>query len=488
MKNYGFTILLFLVFILPSCSDFLDLKPISSSSVAGFYNNQNDFTNAIIGAYSSLRAAGTYNFDMAVLGDLRSDNTEMGTTASDRFNYNDMALFQMNVDNKISPQIWNSHYIGISRVNEIIDRIGGLTDAPDAFKNLIEGEARFLRGLFFFNLVRVFGDVPLIPKSLKTIDEAYEIGRSPASEVYNLIIEDLNIAASLLPSTASQHGRASKGAALSLLGKVHLTTHEFDKARSALQNVIQANEYHLLEDFHDLWQVGNKNNDEIIFSVQFERASSGGTGSRFFELFTPYLYPYIGYYTTAGGYNIPTENLVESFEAGDIRKDGSLQESYLDADGNLVVGLQGRFQTKYTHMPVQGQGSSDNWPILRYADVILSYAEALNELNFVPNGEAFEYVNSIRQRAGLPEVSVGHSDLNLSVDSQEEFRDLILKERRSEFAFEGHRWFDLVRTGKAIEVIRKNKGIDITPNQLVLPIPQEQIDINPENIKQNPGY
>lgn len=487
-KNYKYMFLLPMMLIFSSCSDFLDLRPISNSSVAGFYQTQNDFTNAIVGAYSSLRSSGTYNFDMAIFGDLRSDNTEMGSTASDRFHYNDLSLFQINSDNKIPSQIWNSHYLGISRTNEILGRINGLSDAPQSFKDGIEGEARFLRALFFFNLVRVFGDVPLIPEPLKTIDEAYEIGRTPQVEVYALIIDDLTSASSKLPVKATQQGRATKGASQALLGKVYLTVGEYDKARTAFQSVIQSGEYSLEDEFEDLWKVENKNNSEIIFAVQFVRASSGGTGSRYFEYFTPYLYPYIGYYTTNGGYSVPTENLVESFETGDIRKSASLQESYIDPEGNLVTGLQGRFQTKYTHLPVQGQGSNDNWPILRYADVYLSYAEALNEISFVPNGEAFEYVNSIRRRAGLADVSAGNTDSNMSVDSQAEFRDLILRERRSEFAFEGHRWFDLVRTGKVIEAIKQSKGIDINENYMVLPIPQEQIDINPEKIKQNPGY
>lgn len=479
MKSYKFIITVFSFLLLGGCSDFLDLKPISNSSVAGFYNNQNDFENAIIGAYSSLRAGGTFNDDVQLVGDLRSDNTEMGTTASDRFNYYDMARFQMNVDNKISPSIWDGNYKGITRVNEILERIDNLQEAPESFKNLIEGEARFLRAVFYFNLVRVFGDVPLVSRVLKTIEEGYEIGRTDSKEVYDLIIDDLKIASDKLPLKAAQTGRAASGAAKSLLGKVYLTTHENEKAIPVLREVIESGEYSLLPDFEDLWDVDNKNNKEIIFSIQFERASSNGTGSRFLERYSPYLYPYLGYYSTAGGYNIPTENLIEAFEPNDLRKEASVNESYVDEDGKEITGLQGRFQNKFTDVPIQGQGSNDNFPIIRYADVLLSYAEALNEMGFESDGEAVHYLNQIRERAGLPE---------LSVNSKEEFREAILHERRVEFAFEGHRWFDLIRMGKAVEIIKENKGININEDKFVLPIPQEQIDINPEKIKQNPGY
>jgi len=479
MKSYKVKIVIFSFLLLAGCSDFLDLKPISNSSIAGFYNSQNDFENAIIGAYSSLRAGGTFNDDVQLVGDLRSDNTEMGTTASDRFNYNDMARFQMNVDNKISPSIWDGNYKGITRVNEILERIDGLKEAPESFRDLIEGEARFLRAVFYFNLVRVFGDVPLVSQVLKTIEEGYEIGRTDRKEVYDLIVDDLEIASAKLPLKPVQTGRATSGAAKSLLGKVYLTIHENEKAASVLREVIQSNEYSLLSDYEDLWKVDNKNNNEIIFAVQFERASSNGTGSRFLERYSPYLYPHLGYYSTAGGYNIPTENLIEAFEPDDLRKDASINESYIDPDGNEVTGLQGRFQNKFTDVPIQGQGSNDNFPVIRYADVLLSYAEALNEIGFESGGEAFDYLNLIRSRAGLPD---------LSVNSKEEFREAVLHERRVEFAFEGHRWFDLIRMGKAIEIIKENKGIDINENKFVLPIPQEQIDINPEKIKQNPGY
>src|SRR5699024_4377244 len=156
---------------------------------------------------------------------------------------------------------------------------GDLKDAPESFRDLIEGEARFLRAVFYFNLVRVFGDVPLVSHVLKTIEEGYEVGRTDRKEVYDLIVGDLESASAKLSLKPVQTGRATSGAAKSLLGKVYLTIHENEKAASVLQEVIQSDEYSLLQDYEDLWDVDNKNNNEVVFAVQFERASSNGTGS-----------------------------------------------------------------------------------------------------------------------------------------------------------------------------------------------------------------
>lgn len=472
------------------CSQkFLDLNPISNANVQNFYKNEGDFTNAIIGSYSSLKSGGVYNDNVQLVGDLRADNTEMGTTAADRFNYYNLQLFRLPTDNPIPESIWNDHYKGIVRVNEILDRIDK-SNTDDSFKERIEGEAKFLRALFYFNLVRIFGDVPLITKVLSSIEDAYAAGRDEKSKVYDQIIADLTDASADLPVQvgSGEAGRATKGAALALLGKVYLTIHDFEHAKSTLEEVINSNQYQLLPNYGDLWKVTNKNNKESIFDVQFSRSATASTGSNFCERYSPYLYPYLSYYSTAGGYNIPTEDIIKAYEPNDLRKDASLKESYISPDGSVVSGLAGRFCIKYFDTPVQSQGSNDNWPVLRYADVLLMYAEALNEIGFVPDGPAFDYLNKIRERAGLPDKTTGNTDPDLSVNNQEEFRQAVWHERRVELAFEGQRWFDLVRTGQAIKVLSAMKGSSIQEYQLLLPIPQSQVDINPDKIKQNPGY
>src|SRR5699024_6771289 len=244
----------------------------------------------------------------------------------------------------------------------------------------------------------------------------------------------------------------------------------------------------LLSNYGDLWDVKNKNNRESIFDVQFKESTTNSTGARFSERYAPYLYPHLGYYTTGGGYNIPTEDVINSYDPGDLWKDASVQESYVDDDGTIVTGLAGRFCLKFHDKPVEHEGSSDNCHVIRYADVLLMYAETLNEIGFEANGAAFKYLNKIRERAGLPDKTAGNSNSNLAINSQDEFRRAVWHERRVELAFEGHQWFDLVRTGQAIQVLTPKKNTDIKEYQLVLPIPQSQIDINPENLMQNKGY
>ncbi|HBE41762.1 MAG TPA: RagB/SusD family nutrient uptake outer membrane protein [Bacteroidales bacterium] len=478
-----------LILVITGCSDsFLDLAPISNSSVQTFYTNEGDFTNAIYGAYSTLRSNGAYSDYYQLVGELRSDNTEMGSTASDRFYFFNLQEFNDQVTNVINENIWNKSYQGILRVNEILDRIDKLT-ASEAFKGRITGEAKFLRAIFYFNLVRVFGDVPLVTSVLKTIEEAYEAGRTEKSEVYTQIINDLLDAENKLPlQVKGEEGRATKGAASALLGKVYLTIRDFNNAKIKLTDVINSNQYQLLTNYADLWKIANKNHKESIFDVQFKKSAGTGTGSNFCERYTPYLYPYLNYYSTGGGFNIPTVDLIAAYEPNDLRKDASLRESYVDKSGNTVTGLQGRFCIKFFDNPVQSQGSDDNWPVLRYADVLLMCAEALNEIAFEPNGPAFNYLNMIRIRAGLPQKTAGNSNPALAINSQQEFRLAIEQERRVELAFEGHRWFDLVRTGRAIEVLNPKKKTNLQDYHLLLPIPQTQVDINPRGIKQNPGY
>jgi starch-binding outer membrane protein, SusD/RagB family len=483
-------IYIFIIGISFGCSeDFLDLAPISSSNVQNFYRTMSDFETAIVGAYSSLRLSGTYHDHMQLVGDLRSDNTEMGTTASVRFPYFELSEFRDQVTNSINESIWNHHYLGISRVNRILDNISNL-DASDAYKTRIEGESKFLRALLYFNLVRVFGDVPLLTSRLRSIEDAYSRGRTEKSLVYEQIIKDLVFAENSLPvSVASnQVGRATKGAASSLLGKVYLTLKDFSNAKTKLENVINSNQYQLLDNYATLWSPQNKNHNESIFDVQFRRGSGTSTGSNFSVRFTPYLYTNLPFYSTGGGYNIPTDDLINAYEEGDLRKNSSLREYYINNLGNIVDGLEGRYSIKFYNMPTQGQGADDNWPVIRYADVLLMYAEVLNEISFQPNGQAFTYLNMVRKRAGLPDKTSGNANPKLSVDSQAEFRLAIEHERRVELAFEGHRWFDLVRTGRAITVLNPKVNTELKEHHLLLPIPQTQIDINPDKISQNPGY
>ncbi|WEK34120.1 MAG: RagB/SusD family nutrient uptake outer membrane protein [Candidatus Pseudobacter hemicellulosilyticus] len=474
---------------LGSCSkDFLELAPISNANAGNFYQSEQDFELAINGAYKSLTLEGVYHDFFQLVGDLRSDNTEMGTTAGSRTTFQEMHEFRDQSTSNIVSGIWNDHYNGIAQCNRILDKIQGV-EFTAAKKSRITGEAYFLRALLYFNLVRAFGDMPLIREDLTDIGKAYAAGRTPVGEVYNAIIEDLRQAAGLLsPSyTGANIGRATAGAANSLLGKVYLTIHRSSDAVPVLREVINSKQYNLLASFDDLWKPANGNNKESVFEVQFLQAAGASTGSFFSIRYTPYLSNFLGISTTGGGYNIPTADLLNAYSAADKRKNSSVAAGYTNAGGSYVSGLEGRHTRKFLGTPNVESGANDNWPVLRYADVLLLYAEALNEAGWVADGDAFFYLNEVRGRAGLDSYSSTATDPTLRISSQEDFRLAIEKERRLELACEGHRWFDLVRTGRAKTVLAE-KGMNILDHQLLLPIPQQQIDINPEKIIQNKDY
>jgi hypothetical protein len=474
-----------------SCSKgFLEKAPISNANSANFYKTEADFKLAVNGAYASLTASGIFHDNVQLIGELRSDNATMGSTASSRVYYIDMSEFREQSASPISQSAWNDHYGAIARCNIITSRINGVPMSEDA-KNRILAETRFLRGLYYFNLVRIFGDVPLVLQEITTTQTAYQMGRTATSEVYKSIEEDLLFAADHLPDNyaTADKGRATSGAARGLLGKVYLTEKKYNEAVTALQTVINSGKYQLLGTFGNLWNTANKNSLESLFEVQFRKTAEANVGSSYSARYTPYLSgaALLGFESSSGGYNTPTEQMLTLYGSTDKRKEFSVAASYTATNGQQVTGLTGRHTRKFLGKPTNGQGAEDNWPVLRYADVLLMYAEALNEVSFQGSGAAFEAINAVRSRAGLGNLSSTTNDAALLVSNQAEFRLAVERERRWELAFEGHRWFDLVRTGRAMTVLQA-AGKNIKPHQLLLPIPQEQIDINPGVIKQNEGY
>ncbi|WP_147676600.1 RagB/SusD family nutrient uptake outer membrane protein [Algibacter pacificus] len=490
IKTNVYKLLLLVTLILTnSCSeDFIDLSPKSNANVETFFKNQEDIERAINGSYSALTLSGVYGTSMPILGELRSDNAEMGSTASSRANYYALSEFRTQATFSLYEDTWDDHYEGISRVNLILSKIEDISmDEND--KKRIKGECTFLRGIFYFNLVRVFGAVPLVTKNLTSIEESYSYGRNEVQEVYEQIVEDFSYAKETLPVSVNEDeiGRATQGAALAMLGKVYLTIGNYNSAKEKLIELIQTGRYKLLDNYADLWDVSKENHAESIFDVQMEASDTYDTASNYAERFFPYGYVNMGVITASGGYNIPTEDMIAAYETGDIRKNISIQESWTSGDDE-ITGLEGRFCTKYSDFPANtASGSDDNWPVIRYADVLLMYAEALNEIGYQANGEAFKYLNLIRNRAGLLDKTSNNSNPELLISNQEEFRLALEQERRVELAFEGHRWFDLVRTKRAIEVMSSQNG-GISNYQLLYPIPQSQIDVNPDKIKQNPEY
>lgn len=459
MKNIKFYILTWLSLTFLACDDNLELEPISQLGQGSFYVTENDYTAAINAVYSSLREEGQFD-DLMLFGEIRSDNT-LPVLSGSVTTRTDFSEFSLNSANPRIQSTWEETYNGIARANSILVRVDEAS-INEEFKNRVKGEALFLRGLMYFNLVRIYGDVPLIVSELSP-EEALEAGQRDINEIYTQIITDLTTAASLLPDSYSDDiGRATSIAANALLGRVHLTRGDFSLAVTELRKVTAQSPslVDLLPNYGDVFDITNEYNAEIIFAVRW--TDDGLNGNDFSFSFANVNEPD----------NKATPDMYADYEAGDLRRDVTFDATISTVDTILV---------KYEFAP-PGQGESD-WPVIRYADVLLMLSEALNEEGYVPDGEAFDLLNRVRNRAGLATLTAAE------VPDQEAFRLAIAHERRVELAGEGHRWFDLVRTGRFMDVMN-SKGFNVAPRHVVFPIPQREIDnVNdPSVLSQNNGY
>ncbi|GAB3642485.1 RagB/SusD family nutrient uptake outer membrane protein [Spirosoma arcticum] len=463
---------------LSACKDqFLDLSPIAQANSNTFYKTSSDMITALNGAYGALQFPGQYGQNY-IFAEVPSDDTTPvlsgSVTDQDEFD-----KFYLRTTNPFLAARWSDGYRGIYRANTVIDRIVGVT-MDETLKKRIVGEAKFLRALMYFNLVRPFGDVPLVLTEIIDPSEGYAYSRAPVAEVYTQIIKDLTDAEGVLSEryTGADVGRATRGAAKSLLGKVYLTQRNYAGAAAKLKEVVDANTYDLLPNYADLFRAANKNNRESVFEVQYKKGSVG-EGSNFSNVYAPENSGNAVIQFGGGGNNRPTPDLESTYEAGDPRKNLSFATSYVNAAGNKVDYY---FIRKYADVPTTNGDAEDNFYVLRYADVLLMYAEALNETDNA--AAALPLLNRVRKRVGLADkAGLSQADVRLAIE----------QERRVELAFEGHRWFDLVRTGRALPVLQaKSTAIGIKTNlmanNLVFPVPQSQIDINPDKIKQNAGY
>jgi len=455
------------------CTDFVDLKSPTVVNRDEYFNRESDMTAAVNGMYNSLRG---YYGNYFVVAEVPSDNTE---TNNANLAYADMDQQTWLNNNSYIQSLWLGSYSTISRANIILDKIDAVT-MNDNLKKQYKGEALFVRSLMYFHLAQFFGDVPFILKEVKTEAEAYSYLREPVSKIYAQLETDLKAAAEGLPPTytGADVGRVPKGAAQALLGKLYITTKQFDKAVPVLKAVKDDGDFELLDNYEDVFSVTKRNNREILYSVQY-LGNGNGEGSSFCIRFAPFG---SGTDVTTGGFaagsNQGTEDLFNAFEAGDLRR--AVAIARYPATGAL-------YTRKFIDRPIANNEGNNNWPVLRYADVLLMYAEALNETG--ATGEAIKPLNEVRKRAGLEDAEdVGQIAL----------RDLIQKERRVELCFEGHRWLDLQRTGAMLTVMRdykeKYKGVgylvenyDIKDRNVLYPIPFRERSLNPD-LGQNLGY
>lgn len=471
--------------LLSSCNGFLEQNPKNSLSVNDSFKTADDITAAVNGVYSALQENNVY-YNWYVFAEIPSDNTRNQLSGSVT-TQNEFDQFYIDTQNSMISAFWQAAYKVINRANTVLDKIDGI-DIDESLASRYKLECKFIRALMYFNLVRVYGDVPLVLKQI-TVKESYDYVRESKENVYAQIISDL-IEAEGLPESYSddESGRATSGAAKSILGEVYLTLHQYSDAEAVLREVINSGVYKLLENtpgslnidgYTSIFSPTNHNNSESIFEIQFKKGGYG-EGSGFVNNYAPENSgTNVVSVGGTGGNNIPEMDIYNAYEEGDLRRDVSMSLGYYDNRKNNEW-VESRYICKYKDTPYQGYDANNNYPVIRYGDVILMYAEALNELG--NTAEACNYLNMTRRR-GFGYQTSETSPVDLQTTSKDEFFLMVEQERRVELAFENHRWFDLIRTGRAVEVMT-SKGFHLNETNLTCPIPQKQIDIN-KNLTQN---
>lgn len=485
MKKINYIFLLSIV-SLASCSKYLDTEPVSngiavetnSSTVA--FKNASELEAALAGAYGDFKNE-YYQLDYFVNGDAQSDDAYAGGDNPANFQIDNLKL---DATNSNVSRDWRYLYATIGKCNKVINNVDSVIDATltSTRKNEIKGEASFIRAFMYFQLVQLWGDVPLILLDVQTISaeklpELYPIlfpARNTKDEVYKQINSDLKFALANVKATNIHKGYATTGAVNVMLAKVAAAQSNPDWAnvKKYCDDVISGG-YSLLPDYNSLWDNANENSAESIFEINYSGGSSDGNWG--VTIFRGLDWK---------KFNLPSNDLVRAFddEKDAIRKAASV--IFLDVSGKWSDQHWTQkvypFINKYHKFT---SGSDQNYIFFRLADVLLLKAEALNELGDLAGAKTL--VNQIRTRVKLP---------NTTANSQAEMRLAIEKERRLELAFEGHRWYDLKRTNRAIDVMNNAKdennvslGYTLNTNRLLWPIPQAELDKN-QKLKQNPGY
>ena len=472
-----------------SCRDYLDTDPLFSQDAENYFTTEEHYRFALIGAYDLVQGS----FINIWIGEIASDNSIAGgESAVDSKGLHDIQNMIHGSVNSELRDVFRWNYAGIARCNYIMENKDNVDFDG---KNEILGETRFLRAYYYFQLVKYFGDVPLVIDKRLGFDEVNEIERTPKSEVYSQIQEDLIFAANNLPDVNPVKGRVSKYAAKSFLGKVYLYQNKFSEAATVLDEVINSNTYQLISDYEQLFTLKNEGHFETVFDVEYSGLEGGGYGCLIclegnaapgFQGIRQYEGPIYG---DGNSYNLPTQNLYDAFDAADIVR---RRATILDLDAFIATqadpgsisyakgggGHTGYYNNKYIKkigeigLPDNDLTSPVNYRVLRYADVLLMAAEAHSQTG--NDGLALTYVNQVRARAGVPDLSSSGTQLTEDIWS----------ERRLELSGEGHRFFDLVRTGQAPKFI---DGFVTGKNEL-FPIPQVEIDLAGGNWTQNPGY
>ncbi|MEQ9437666.1 MAG: RagB/SusD family nutrient uptake outer membrane protein [Cyclobacteriaceae bacterium] len=486
----------FLIFslslLLMACGEDFVTKEYQNGVVdENFFQTAKDAEQALTAVYDIVGQKGYYRDAIFPLGESSSDNIDeqTGDNGDFGFHYKAISDYRWVPDNPFFTARWYDSYRGIFRANILLEKLPDIAMEED-IKQRYAAEAKFLRGLYYFTLIISYGDVPLVTEVL-TRDEYNNLTRVDQSLVYAQVEQDLMEAVDALPVSvgdASEVGRATKGSALGLLSRVYLYQKKWQESADASEEVVGLNKYNLVEDYGSMFSGRNENSEESLFEMQSVSRAPGFWNAESENLYSVMWSPMIGW----ANWYTPSVDVIQAFEEGDRRRKASLllvgANDSIDLNGDGVldpfpdpeVGSNTVFFTNSNvrkflpeGKPLNDVNNYDiNFPIIRYAEILLNYAEALNELN--RSAEALGPLNEVRSRAELPAINT---------TDQGALREIIYHERRIELVFEGHRFFDLKRQERAPEVLGP-LGFQPGVNEY-FPIPQEELDLNP-NLTQYP--
>ncbi len=511
MKKYTIILAAFLI-ILSGCErDFDAINP-NAPTIASFWTSSDDAVKGVNAVYGTFyRTPGLYSRWIYYHGILKSDEG-FGSGGDGGLN-NLMRFNQTNYNDGLTALTWETFYVGIFRANQVIANVPAI-QMNETLKKRVIAEAKFLRALFYFNLALYYGNPPLLLTPSQPTDVP---PNATTAETYIQVANDLNEAIPDLPVsyTGDDLGRATKGAAYAMLGKTYLQQKQYQQAAAAFEWLITGpgrSVYRLTTSYRDNFIITRENNEESVFEVQFnenlaentdddvDESRVNNTGTSISQFFAP---PGVGFNDGAARRWLIDEFLLETTTSGarDPRLEASFIYNFTDPAGPDATQVYGRsFASRYGNGPdangvwfrkllndhwknEEGFRSPNNYRLIRYADVLLMYAESLNGLN--RSAEAYPFVDLVRQRAGLPTLTSAKPGLN-----QSQFLSQLKHERLVELAGEGWRWADLLRWGDLSPALA-SRDADFTNFVIgkheLYPIPQRDIDLNP-NLRQNPNY
>lgn len=493
MKNSKYILFTFFISVFESsCKKLVEFQPKDAYEITAddYLTSSDDYQKMVIATYTPMQ----WLWANVVIGDVASDNSVSGgENATDQLGFQQIDDYTIVPNNSYLTEAWKACYEGINRANYLEQNKAKLDFTG---KDALYGEVYFLRAYYYFELVRMFGDVPLFVDKRLTVTESGSLSRAPKADVYAQIEKDLNDAINVLPIANPQKGRITKYAAQALLGKVLLYEQKFDEAAAMLENVVNG-PFDLVNNFGEIFLQSGENGPESVFEIQYSNLSpfydwsNPGRGQGNLAVQVCGIRNLTGNSPYGQGWstNLPTANLAAAFESGDTRKDVTILdiEAYKTANPSLNITYlvapyknTGLYNQKY--LPRKGETSGqvelnylNNFRTIRYADVLLMAAEANNRATAPNDTRAQDYLNRVRRRA------FGNNNHDITATGAA-LKQAIWDERRLELAMEGDRFFDLVRTGQATTKIT---GF-VTGKNEVFPIPQDEVDIS--GLAQNPGY